>query len=130
SIIIVLISAINIAHTFMMMIADRRREVGILRAVGATKGHIRGVILGEAAVVGAFSGILGLALAYGAAALCDWFSANRVPDFPFKPETYFEFSLSLVAVSLVFAVLFCLLGALLPAQRAARMSPSEALSSR
>jgi ABC-type antimicrobial peptide transport system permease subunit len=130
SVIIILIAAINIAHTFMMLISERRWEIGVLRAVGATRGHIRTVILGEAGVVGLLSGGIGLALAYVAAWACDWYSANRIPDFPFKPETYFVFSPTLIGAAVGFAVLFCLLGALLPAGRAARMEPAAALTMR
>jgi len=125
--IIVLISAINIAHTFMMLIADRRREIGVLRAVGATRGHIRGVILGEAAVIGLIGGILGITVAIGAASIVDWYSAAHVADFPFKPESYFSFSWQLVLSAVGFAILFCVLGALLPAQGAARLEPADAL---
>jgi ABC-type antimicrobial peptide transport system permease subunit len=127
---IILIAAINIAHTFMMLISERRWEIGVLRAIGATRGNIRTVILGEALIVGLVSGGLGLALAGAAAWACDWYSANRIPDFPFKPETYFLFSPGLVVASVGFAALFCLLGAFMPANRAARMEPASALTMR
>lgn len=130
SVIIIGIAAINIAHTFMMLISERRWEIGVLRAVGATRWQIRLVILGEAVVVGLISGGLGLLLAYLAAYGCDWYSANRIPDFPFKPETYFVFTPALIGASIGFAALFCLLGAFLPANRAARMEPAAALTSR
>jgi ABC-type antimicrobial peptide transport system permease subunit len=130
SVMIILIAAINIAHTFMMLISERRWEIGVLRAIGATRSHIRTVFLGEAAVVGLVSGVLGVGLAYLAAWACDWYSANRIPDFPFKPETYFVFSPGLVTLSVGFAVLFCLLGAFLPARRGARMEPASALAMR
>ncbi len=128
SVIIIGIAAINISHTFMMVISERRWEIGVLRAVGATRGHIRLVILGEAAVVGLISGGLGLLLAWAAASGCDWYSAHRIPDFPFKPETYFAFTPGLIGASMGFAVLFCLFGAFLPAHRAARMQPAAALA--
>jgi hypothetical protein len=130
SVIIIAIAAINIAHTFMMIIAERRREIGILRAVGATRSHIRWVILGEAAALGAVSGLAGVSLARLAGLACDWYSAHRIPDFPFKPDTYFDFAPGLLVAALGFAVLFCLLGALLPAQRAAALQPAEALTAR
>jgi len=130
SVMIVLIAAINISHTFMMLISERRWEIGVLRAVGATRNHIRAVILGESGVVGLVGGVLGLLLAYVAAWTCDWYSATYVPDFPFKPETYFVFSPGLVVAAVGFAVLFCLLGAFIPANRAARMEPAAALTMR
>lgn len=130
SVIIIGISAINISHTFMMLISERRWEIGVFRAVGASRGHIRLVVLAEAGAVGLLGGVLGVLLAVGAAAACDWYSAVGVPDFPFKPETYFVFSPALVAGSVGFGLLFSLVGAFVPAQRAANMEPAEALTTR
>jgi len=130
SVIIISIAAINISHTFMMLISDRRWEIGVLRAVGASRWHIRLVILGEAAVVGLIAGLAGVGLSLGAARACDWYSATRIPDFPFKPDTYFVFSPGLMAAAVGFAVLFSLVGAFVPAHRAARLEPAAALSSR
>jgi hypothetical protein len=130
SMIIIGIAAINIAHTFMMLISERRWEIGVLRAVGASRAHIRRVILVEAAVVGLVSGLLGLLLAWAAAAGCDWYSATRIPDFPFKPETYFIFTPALLGGAVAFAVLFSLLGAFFPAARAAGVEPASALTAR
>ncbi|MCB9555988.1 MAG: ABC transporter permease [Deltaproteobacteria bacterium] len=130
SVIIVFIAAINIAHTFLMLVSERRWEIGLLRAVGASRAHVRRTVLGEAAIIGAVSGTVGLSLAWVAALVCDHFSATRLPDFPFKPESYFVFSPTLIALSMGFAIGCCLLGALLPAQRAAALSPAQALGSR
>ena len=130
SAIIIFIAAINISHTFMMLMAERRWEIGVLRAVGASRNHIRFVVLGEAALVGLVSGVLGLCLALAAGHACDWYSANNIPDFPFKPETYFVFSAPMLGGAMGFAVLFSLLGAFVPANRAARMAPANALTRR
>ena len=113
-----------------MLVAERRREIGVLRAVGASRGDIRAVILGEALLIGTFGGGLGVLLAMIMGWLCDWLSATRIPEFPFKPETYFGFSPTLVVGAIGFAIVFCLVGALFPAQRAASLNPAEALSAR
>lgn len=128
--IIITISAINIAHTFMMVISERKWEIGVMRAVGATRGHIRNIILGEAAIIGLVSGVLGCILARLAGLACDAYSTYRLPDFPFKPETYFSFTPELIISAIGFAMACCLLGAALPAHRAAHMEPASTLSSR
>ncbi len=130
SIIIIGIAAVNISHTFLMIISERKWEIGVLRAVGATRGHIRLVILGEAGLVGLVSGMGGVILAWLAAWGCDWYSAHRLPDYPFKPDTYFSFTPALMVASIGFATIFCILGAFFPAHRAAKMEPAEALTSR
>ena len=99
-----------------------------MRAVGASKGDIARLILGEAAVLGVLAGTAGILLAVGAGYAFDSISVSYVPDFPYKPTTYFAFPWWLVAASLGFAVSFCVMGAFLPARRAANMEPALVLS--
>ncbi len=128
SFVIIGISAVNISHTFFMLISERRREIGILRAIGATRGDVRKIILGEAALIGVGGGLLGIGVGVGAAKLIDFLSSKFVRDFPFKPTTYFEFTPALIGGALGFAIAFCVLGAFLPARKAAGMQPAQALS--
>ena len=125
---IVSISAINIAHNFFMQVSERRREIGVLRAVGATRKDVRFIILGEAAIIGITGGLLGLVLAFAAAWAVDLASAQLLPDFPFKPESYFDFQWWILAGGLVFSTLFCIVGGFLPARRASLMEPAQALT--
>ncbi len=128
SIAIITISAINIAHNFFMQVSERRREIGVLRAVGATQGDVRAIILGEAAVIGLIGGVLGVAGAFTAGAVVDWLSAHYLPRFPFKPDTYFDFQPWIWGMGVGFSILFCVVGGFLPARKAARMEPATALA--
>ncbi|MCR9164714.1 MAG: ABC transporter permease [Nannocystaceae bacterium] len=128
SAVIVGIAAVNIMHVFFMLVYERQHEIGIMRAVGASRGDITTIILGEAAALGLVAGLAGILLAFGAAAGFDAISANYIPDFPYKPQSYFTFPPWLIASSLGFSVAFCVLGAFLPARRAARMQPAAVLS--
>jgi putative ABC transport system permease protein len=125
---IMFISAVNISHTFFMMVSERRREIGLMRAVGASRSDIWKIVLGEAAVIGVAAGAAGVVFAIGLARLIDVVSTRQLPDYPFKPQTYFSFSPELVLVALGFAVLFCVVGASLPARKAAAIHPAQALS--
>jgi putative ABC transport system permease protein len=125
--VIVIISAINIAHNFFMQVSERRREIGVLRAVGATRADVMAIILGESAVIGVVSGVLGVLLGFLASLLVDWGLA-LAPDFPFKPQTLFRFTWWNIAGSLSVSLAFCVLGGLLPARRASRMEPAAALA--
>ena len=127
SFVIVSISAINIAHNFFMQVSERRREIGILRAVGAARVDIGLMVLGEAALIGVLGGGLGILLAVAAAWGVDAASAAWLPPFPFKPETYFAFPWWILASGLGFSILFCVLGGFLPARRAAAEEPAKAL---
>ncbi|MCA9699250.1 MAG: ABC transporter permease, partial [Myxococcales bacterium] len=128
SIVIVGIAAVNIMHVFFMLIYERQKEIGIMRAIGASRGDIRRIVLGDPAMVGFMAGGVGVVLALGAGRAFDWVSATQIPDFPYKPHTYFEFHPVLLGASLLFAVGFCVMGAFLPAARAARTDPARVLT--
>ncbi len=130
SVVIIAVAAINIMHVFFMLVYQRQREIGILRAIGASRRDIRSILLTQAALVGLVAGGTGTALAVLASLAFDAISAGLVPDFPYKPESYFVFSPALLASALVFAVGFCVLGAALPARRAARTDPASVLVGR
>ncbi|HEX4456344.1 MAG TPA: ABC transporter permease [Polyangia bacterium] len=125
----VAVAAINIAHSFFRAVAERRRELGVLRAVGASPADVRSIVLAEAAAIGLGGGIAGLLLARLGAFAIDLASRRFVPDFPFKPDTYFSFGWPLCAGALICSILACMLGAFLPARAAARLEPTEALAS-
>jgi putative ABC transport system permease protein len=130
SAVIVGIAAVNIMHVFFMLVYERQHEIGIMRAVGASRGDITKIILGEAGILGALSGITGLVLAFIAGEIFDTVSTRWVPDFPYKPETYFAFPWWLLGAAIGFAISFCVIGAFLPARRAAKMDPARVLSGR
>lgn len=128
SLIIVIISAINIAHNFFMQVFERRREIGLMRAVGATRGDIQRIILGEAALIGLVSGLAGIGIAYLAALGFDYGVPQFLPELPFQPDSLFDFQWWIVGGGLVFSVLFCVIGGYLPARKGARIAPARALA--
>jgi len=91
SLVIITISSINIAHNFFMQVTERRRELGLLRAIGATQSDVLLVVLGEAALIGLIGGILGVLLGMALAKGVDYASAHYLPRFPYKPATWFDF---------------------------------------
>jgi hypothetical protein len=128
--VLIAVAAAHIMHVFYLVVMVRRREIGLLRAVGARRGDIRVLLVAEAAVIGMAAGVVGIVAAVVGASAADAFAAGRVPDFPFKPESFFAFSPLLLATVLALAVVACVIGALPPAYRAASGDPSEALAGR
>ncbi len=128
SFVIIGISAINIAHNFFMQVTDRRREIGVLRAVGASQADVLAIVLGEAALIGLASGLMGSGAAVLMSFLVDWASAALVPAFPFKPTSWFDFEWWIFALGIGFSILFCVVGGFLPARKAAHMEPAAALA--
>ncbi|HEX3760297.1 MAG TPA: ABC transporter permease [Kofleriaceae bacterium] len=128
SLVIIAISSINIAHNFFMQVTERRRELGLLRAVGATQSDVLWVVLGEAALIGLIGGVIGLAIGVGLAAGIDWGSAHYLPRFPYKPSSWFHFKWWIVLGGLACSTGFSVLGGYLPARRASTMEPAQALT--
>jgi hypothetical protein len=128
SVAILVIAVINIGHNFFIQVSERRREIGIMRAVGATEGDVQLIVLGEAAVIGIVGGLLGIGLAVGIGMAWNAYAASGIPRFPFKPSSWFEFKPWIWGSALAFSTLFCILGGFLPARRAAKMEPAQALA--
>jgi ABC-type antimicrobial peptide transport system permease subunit len=127
SLAIVGIAAVHVAHGFFMVVMERKKELGLLRAVGATQADVRRLVMTEAIAVGLVSGVAGVAMALVASVALDRAAVTFLPDFPFRPDTYFAYPPSLLAAGVGLSVLFCVLGAAIPARKAARMPPAQAL---
>lgn len=127
SLAIVGIAAVHVAHGFFMVVMERKKELGLLRAVGASQSDVRRLVMAEAAAVGLLSGLAGIATALAASWALDQVAATLLPDFPFRPDTYFAHPPWLPASALALSVLFCTLGAAIPAHRASKLPPARAL---
>ncbi|MGW8558028.1 ABC transporter permease [Streptomyces tubercidicus] len=115
-----------IANTFTMLIAQRSREIALMRAVGASRRQVVRSVLAEAALLGLGASAAGFVLGLGiAAAMRPLLNATGadLPDGPLviTPDT--------VASSLAVGVLVTVLAAWLPSRKAAKIAPVEALSS-
>ncbi len=111
-----LVGAVGVANIMIISVLERRSEIGLRRALGATKGHIRTQFLSEAVLLGLLGGVVGVALGVVSTAVYahtkGW--ATVVP-----PEAW----LGGFAASLIIGAV----AGLMPALRAARMSPTQAL---
>ena len=125
--VILLMAGSNIAYTFRALLSERRGEIGLYRAVGAARSDVLLWQLSLAAVVGSLYALAGLGLGCLATVLADWLAATRMPDFPFKPESFFSLPWWLLAGAVGFGALFAVVGALGPAWRAAGADPRDGL---
>ncbi len=111
-----LVGAIGIANIMVISVLERRGEIGLRRALGATRRHISTQFLTESALLAALGGIAGLAVGAGATVI---YAATR--NEPFVVPLY-----ALVAAPAAGFLIGALAG-LYPAAKAARLSPTEAL---
>lgn len=122
------LAALAIAQSLSASVRGRAKEIAVLAAVGASPADVRGIVLAEAGILGLAGGLLGTALALGIARVADQGAARLLPDFPFRPETFFAFPAWLVALGIAVPAAAALLGALAPAAIAARVDPARTLS--
>ncbi|KKK04830.1 FtsX-like permease family protein [Micromonospora sp. HK10] len=113
-----------VASTFAFTVAQRRRELGLLRAVGATPRQVRRLVHAEALVVGATAGVAGL---LAGAAIAPGLGRLLV-DVGFEPATFqVRYEPWPLAVSFLAGPAIALLAVWAASRRAARVSPLEAL---
>src|SRR5881409_3349483 len=120
-----LVAAIGIANTMVMAVIERTREIGIMKAVGASPRDIRAIFLSEAALVGAFGGVIGLALGILGGRAIELVIRNLNPQS--NPAPIFVVDLPLALGALGLALLVSLVAGFLPSRRAMRMSALSAL---
>jgi putative ABC transport system permease protein len=122
------LAALAIAQSLSASVRGRAKEFAVLESLGAAPADVRRIVLAEGAIVGLAGGLVGAALAAGATVLADRAAASLLPDFPFRPDTFFAFPPWLAALGVVVPLAAAVLGALAPAAAAARVDPARTLS--
>jgi lipoprotein-releasing system permease protein len=121
----IVVAAFTVVATLIMMVLDKKREIGILKALGARDDAILRVFLYQGGIIGIVGTTVGLALGYAG---CHAFVAY---GFPLDPKVYFISKLPIniqaheFALAGIFAIGICLLATLLPALHAARLRPVD-----
>lgn len=121
------VAAIGVINTMVMATLERTREIGIMRAIGATKRTIRRMFTVEAGVLGFMGGVFGVAASFGVAAILNNLLNQQLADSGITERNVVQvpphISLSVIAVT----TLIGMLAGRLPARRAANLDPVEAL---
>lgn len=128
SIIILLISGLTIANTFITSINERKHEIGLFRTLGATRSDIRNIFLTEAALIGFIAGLAGIIFGVGGGIIADRVALSMIPEVTSRPDTLFLFSPWIIILSLAFSIILSLIFALIPAALAAHLDPLVALT--
>lgn len=118
------VSIFVVATTFAFTVTQRRREIGLLRAIGATPGQVRRMLLGEALAVGAVASIVGAGIgSLVAPVLGHWMVEAGMQSASFRPHSY---ALPL-AISVFVGLLVSLLGVWTASRRASKVPPLQAM---
>ena len=125
---VILVAAFNIVGTLTMVVADKTKEIGILRAMGMTASSIRRIFLAQGIMIGVVGTALGLLLGLATALALDTYKL-----IPLNPEVYFIDHLPVarqpldIAVTVVASLLIAAAATVYPALQASRLLPVEAM---
>jgi putative ABC transport system permease protein len=121
------VASIGIVNTLVMAILERRREIGIMKAIGASDGDVRKLFFAEAGAMGILGGLVGVALGWAIGQVINLGTNIYLKRQSLPPEHFWSVPWWLVGAAIVFAFLVSLAAGLYPAGRAARLDPVQAL---
>jgi len=121
------VAALGIINTLIMSVMERRREIGIMRSVGARKKDVKIQFLTEAGIIGFFGSVLGLLLGWLITRVANIVFNSYILKDREEVVELFYFPWWLILGSILFAVIVGVASGLYPASKAARVDPVMAL---
>jgi putative ABC transport system permease protein len=121
------VASIGIVNTLVMAILERRREIGIMKAIGASDGDVKKLFFAEAGAMGLLGGVVGVGLGWAIGHVINLGTNLYLKRQALPPESFWAVPWWLVGAAIVFAFIVSLISGLYPAARAARLDPVQAL---
>lgn len=125
AIIAILISAIGVMNLILMAIFERTQEIGMMRAIGASRYDIFKIIMNETIMITIFGGIIGIILTVALSEAIEYFIRLFVPYVPSGKMLIFDPLIALFC--LIFSLIIGILSGFYPAWKASNISPIEAI---
>lgn len=121
------VASLGIVNTLVMAILERRREIGVLKALGASDRDVRQLFFAEASVMGLAGGATGVLMGWGIGRIIQFVTAIYLQRQGIPAENIWLVPWWLVAGAMVFSLAVSLAAGMYPASRAAKLDPVEAL---
>jgi putative ABC transport system permease protein len=121
------VASIGIVNTLVMAILERRREIGIMKAIGASDIDVKKLFFAEAGAMGILGGFVGVALGWTIGHVINFGTNIYLKRQSLPPESFWSVPWWLVGAAIAFAFVVSLVAGLYPASRAAQLDPVQAL---
>ncbi|MEM7801143.1 MAG: FtsX-like permease family protein [Chloroflexota bacterium] len=124
AVVIAVVGGVGLSGVLSLSVLERRREIGVMRAIGASSGQVTRLFIGEGILLGWISWVIAIPLSIPAA----WYLATRGLAFVLNTDLVYRFTLSGPLIWLGVITLLAIVSSMFPARRAARVSVRESLS--
>lgn len=121
------VASLGIINTLVMAILERRREIGIMKAIGASDADVQKLFFVEASSMGAFGGALGILLGWTIGRVINFGTNVYLQRNQMPPEDFWYVSPWLIGGAMLFSIFVSLIAGIYPATRAAKLDPVQAL---
>jgi putative ABC transport system permease protein len=121
------VATLAIINTLVMAVLERRREIGVMKAIGASDGDVKRLFFAEAGAMGFFGGVLGIALGFAIGKAINIGTGIYLHNHQLPAEAVWIMPPWLIGAAIAFSIVVSLLAGLYPASRAARLDPVQTL---
>ena len=121
------VATLAIINTLVMAVLERRREIGVMKAIGASDGDVKRLFFAEAGAMGFLGGVLGVALGFAIGKAINIGTGIYLHNHQLPAEAVWIMPPWLIGAAIVFSIVVSLLAGLYPASRAARLDPVQTL---
>ena len=121
------VATLAIVNTLVMAVLERRREIGIMKAIGASDRDVKRLFFAEAGAMGFFGGVLGIALGFAIGKAINVGTSVYLHRHQLPSEAVWILPPWLIGAAIAFSIVVSLLAGLYPASRAARLDPVQTL---
>ncbi len=121
------VSSIGMFNTMTVTLLERTNEIGIMRALGASKGNLKSLFLAESIVIGFLGGVMGILIGIGGGTLFNWVINSMASRFGGAKTSLFAYPNWFLLGIIIISIVIGFLSGVFPARKASNMNPLEAL---